>query len=284
MTRSATLIAMSIATVAQAFSMRTKPAPLLLWNASASVPIGFYSIEPVDQLAVTNLVIAMPPNSLATFLAERGYLPLRVPLIKRILALRGQAVCRNELVISVDGIPMGTALAHDRRGRPLPVWQGCRAISQDEVFLMNWTSLLLSMDAISVQFHAVPLLVEPSFCGHSTSHDHALRTHIGRDPLAETCLVPGQLPARAVHGGIGKALSECDPTMVNACTEYYCPTQCPQPESDGGGGNACARAVQCCPALLGTSLYFQCIGYKATSAQAPCQTLLSQAQAMGRCP
>ena len=138
MTRSATLITISAAIVAQAFSMWAKPAPRLLWNGSASVPIGFYGIESGDQLAVTNLVVALPPNSLASFLAERGYVPLGVPLIKRILALRGQSVCRNELVISVDGITMGNALAGDRRGRPLPVWQGCRTIAQDEVFLMNW--------------------------------------------------------------------------------------------------------------------------------------------------
>jgi conjugative transfer signal peptidase TraF len=137
-TRSATLITMSIAIVAQAVSMRTQPAPRLLWNASESVPIGFYSVEPVDQLAVANLVVAAPPKALATFLADRGYVPLGVPLIKRILALRGQSVCRSEFVISVDGIAMGIALAHDRHGRPLPVWQGCRAIAQDEVFLMNW--------------------------------------------------------------------------------------------------------------------------------------------------
>jgi len=93
MTRSATLITLSIAIVAQAFSMATKPVPRLLWNTSASVPIGFYSVEPVNQLAVTNLVVAMPPSSLATFLAERGYVPLGVPLIKRILAFPGQTVC-----------------------------------------------------------------------------------------------------------------------------------------------------------------------------------------------
>ena len=137
MTRSATLITISIAIVAQVFSMWTKPAPRLLWNGSASVPIGFYGIESIDQLTVTNLVVALPPDSLAAFLAERGYVPLGVPLIKRILALRGQSVCRNELVVSVDGIGMGMALARDRQGRPMPVWQGCRAIAQDEVFLMN---------------------------------------------------------------------------------------------------------------------------------------------------
>jgi conjugative transfer signal peptidase TraF len=138
MTRSGTLFTMSIAIVVHAFSLCTKPAPRLLWNASESVPVGLYSVETGGQLAVTNLVVAMPPDSVATFLDERGYVPLGVPLIKRILALPGQSVCRNELAISVDGITMGMALAHDRQGRPLPVWQGCRAIAQGEVFLMNW--------------------------------------------------------------------------------------------------------------------------------------------------
>jgi conjugative transfer signal peptidase TraF len=138
MTRSETLITMSIAIVVHVLSLCMKPAPLLLWNASESVPIGLYSIESGDQFAVTNLVVAMPPSPLATFLDERGYAPLGVPLIKRILALPGQSVCRSELVISVDGVAMGMALAHDRRARPLPVCQGCRAIAQDEVFLMNW--------------------------------------------------------------------------------------------------------------------------------------------------
>ena len=136
--RSATLVAMVIGVAVVTLTMATKPMPLFVWNASESVPIGFYRVEPICQLAVRNLVVAAPPQRLATFLAERGYLPLGVPLIKRILALPGQSVCRNELAISVDGIEMGTALAHDRRSRPLPIWQGCRAIAQGEVFLMNW--------------------------------------------------------------------------------------------------------------------------------------------------
>jgi type IV secretory pathway protease TraF len=35
---------------------------------------------------------------------------------------------------------MGQALDHDRSGRALPVWRGCRAVAGDEVFLMNWQS------------------------------------------------------------------------------------------------------------------------------------------------
>ena len=113
--RSATLVVMIIGVAVVTHTMGAKPMPRFVWNASESVPLGLYSVEPVGKLAVTNLVVAMPPDPLATFLAERGYLPLGVPLIKRILALPGQSVCRNELAIIVDGIETGTALAHDRR-------------------------------------------------------------------------------------------------------------------------------------------------------------------------
>ena len=61
-----------------------------------------------------------------------------MPLIKRILALPGQTVCRTGLTITVDGIDMGAARERDRRGRPLLVWQGCRVVAAGEVFLMNW--------------------------------------------------------------------------------------------------------------------------------------------------
>jgi len=82
--------------------------------------------------------VAFPPEPLATFLADGGYLPHGVPLIKRILALPEQMVCRNGLAITVDGVEVGAAREHDRRGRLLPVWQGCRAVRLGEVFLMNW--------------------------------------------------------------------------------------------------------------------------------------------------
>lgn len=136
--RSATLVLMVIGAAVVMLTMGAKPLPRVMWNTSESVPIGLYSVEPVGQLAVTNLVVAAPPQPLAIFLAERGYLPLGVPLVKRILALPGQSVCRSEFAISVDGIEMGAALTCDRHGRPLPVWRGCRIIAQGEVFLMNW--------------------------------------------------------------------------------------------------------------------------------------------------
>src|ERR1700688_4380977 len=69
-------------------------APKLIWNASASVPIGLYAIRPARHLNVTDLVALDAPEPLAGFLAERGYLPRGVALMKRIVALPGQQVCR----------------------------------------------------------------------------------------------------------------------------------------------------------------------------------------------
>ncbi len=114
--------------------------PRFIWNASASVPIGLYAIRPAGALHVTELVVVRPPAALASFLDQRRYLPKGVPMLKRILALPGQTVCRSDRTIIVDGIAMGEARDHDSNGRTLPTWHGCRVVGGDEVFLMNWQS------------------------------------------------------------------------------------------------------------------------------------------------
>jgi conjugative transfer signal peptidase TraF len=140
MTRFGWVMSTYFATVGVGLSAIFHPVPKLIWNASASVPVGLYAIHPADTLSVTELVVVRPPEPLAIFLAERRYLPKGVPLLKRILALPGQKVCRSDLTITVDGIAMGDALDRDSRGRKLPVWQGCRVVAPGEVFLMNWQS------------------------------------------------------------------------------------------------------------------------------------------------
>ncbi len=114
--------------------------PHYIWNASNSVPIGLYHIQPATQLTVSELVAVQPPDLLAAFLDLNGYLPIGVPMLKRVLALPGQTVCRNGLAIAVDGIDMGRAHERDAGGRPLPVWHGCRIIADGDVFVMNWQS------------------------------------------------------------------------------------------------------------------------------------------------
>ena len=114
--------------------------PRYVWNASSSVPIGLYHVQPATELIVTELVAVRPPDLLAAFLDLDGYLPIGVPMLKRVLALPGQTVCRNGLKIAVEGIDVGDAQERDGRGHPLPVWHGCQVIADGDVFVMNWQS------------------------------------------------------------------------------------------------------------------------------------------------
>jgi conjugative transfer signal peptidase TraF len=136
-----TLLLMMLGTAALAVpAMGLKPATLYIWNASDSVPAGLYQLLPIGELSVTDLVAVQAPEPLATFLADGGYLPRGVPMLKRVLALPGQTVCRNARTITVDELAMGEARDCDSRGRSLPVWRGCRVVAEDELFLMNWQS------------------------------------------------------------------------------------------------------------------------------------------------
>jgi conjugative transfer signal peptidase TraF len=135
--RSITLTAMALAVTAVVMTRGPGATPRLIWNVSGSVPTGLYMVRPARNLTVTTLVVAYPPEPLATWLAEGRYLPRGVPLLKPILALEGQTVCRVGPAIVIDGREMGTARKQDHSGRPLPVWQGCRGIGATEVFLMN---------------------------------------------------------------------------------------------------------------------------------------------------
>ncbi len=115
-------------------------APYYIWNAPHSVPLGLYRVQPTTRLIVTELVAVRPPDLLAAFLDLNGYLPFGIPMLKRVLALPGQTVCRNGLKIAVDNIDVGEARERDGRNRPLPVWHGCRVIADGDVFVMNWQS------------------------------------------------------------------------------------------------------------------------------------------------
>lgn len=110
----------------------------VIWNASPSAPIGLYQVQSVDELEVPDLVAVDPPEPLERFVVERGYLPPDIPLLKRVVGVPGQRVCRIDHTITVDGVEMGTALERDSFGRSMPVWQGCRRIASDKIFLMNW--------------------------------------------------------------------------------------------------------------------------------------------------
>ncbi|MBZ9763336.1 S26 family signal peptidase [Mesorhizobium sp. CA8] len=119
-----------------AFTAFARPTPWLVWNASASAPIGLYRVV-AGAPARGDLVLARAPEFIAGLAADRGYLPRNVPLVKRVAALPGEHVCAFNEAIIIGGKIVARRLATDGQGRALPWWNECRVLSADELFLLN---------------------------------------------------------------------------------------------------------------------------------------------------
>lgn len=117
------------------FSIVFNPTPKLVWNASASAPIGLYRVRRA-VIQRGDLVLVRTPNAVAKFAAERGYLPMGVPLIKRVAAVAGDHVCATNGTISVNGNVVAHQLQVDNAGRSLMRWQGCETIKSGALFLL----------------------------------------------------------------------------------------------------------------------------------------------------
>ena len=109
MTRLGLVTATALAAIGVGYPGLAPMPTKLIWNASASAPIGLYTVAPADRVEVPELVAVDPPGVLAAFLDARGYVP-----------------------------EVGVALERDHSGRDLPVWQGCERVPAGAVFLMNW--------------------------------------------------------------------------------------------------------------------------------------------------
>ncbi len=110
--------------------------PLVVYNATASAPIGFYAVQPASPLHRGDLVLVHPPEAAGRLAAERGYLPTGVPLVKRVAAVAGERVCARADEVRIGGGVVAHALAADARGRPLHAWSGCGVLGPETVFLL----------------------------------------------------------------------------------------------------------------------------------------------------
>lgn len=112
------------------------PVPRLIWNASASAPVGLYAVTPRAPLQRGDMVFAWPPPAARDLAASRHYLPRNVPLLKRIVASAGDRICARDFEVTVNGRPVAVRRPFDRMGRPLPAWQGCIHLHADQHFLL----------------------------------------------------------------------------------------------------------------------------------------------------
>lgn len=113
------------------------PMPLrLVWNATASAPIGLYAVSDAGTLRVGDMVVVRLPEPARSFAASRHYLPANVPLIKRIAAGPGDEVCALGPIIFINGQPAVRRQVRDKRARKMPAWIGCQTLGQSQLFLL----------------------------------------------------------------------------------------------------------------------------------------------------
>ena len=134
--RGHSLLAATVGVTFLGVSALAHPAPWLVWNASASAPLGLYGVVHGQAVARGDLVLAEPPDAARRLAAERGYLPAGVPLVKRVAALPGDMVCGAGVAITINGRQVAERLSANSRGRPLPAWEGCRLLHDGEAFLL----------------------------------------------------------------------------------------------------------------------------------------------------
>lgn len=123
-------------TIALALPEAMPAHPRLVWNASASAPIGLYRVTPGAAPARGDMVVAWLPDAVRSFAARRRYLPANIPLVKRTVALAGDTICAIGPWVSVNGRRIAERRRFDAAHRRLPWWEGCVTLGADEMLLL----------------------------------------------------------------------------------------------------------------------------------------------------
>ncbi len=127
---------LSIGITFLAVTIALPPAPRLVWNASASAPIGPYIVTPGAPVDRGDMVIAKVPDPWRMMAARRRYIPANVPLVKRVAAVAGDEVCALGEEIFVNGKWVAERRVADAKGRPMKSWSGCVRLRGRQLFLL----------------------------------------------------------------------------------------------------------------------------------------------------
>ncbi|MCL4716283.1 MAG: S26 family signal peptidase [Hyphomonadaceae bacterium] len=110
---------------------------VVLYNATPSVPAGFYVRS--DALVHEGAFVTVRAADVAgDYAAVRQFTDTGDRFIKRVAAREGDRVCAEGERVSV-GLEILTRARRDSAGRALPTWEGCHVLQAGELFLMGET-------------------------------------------------------------------------------------------------------------------------------------------------
>jgi conjugative transfer signal peptidase TraF len=134
--RSRMLTATALGVAVALFGLVVSPADRLIWNRTGSAPIGLYWLSDAPFTHGRWVVVSSQSDD-AQWAQRHGFVGRDWPLIKQVAGLPGDQICRRETQILINGKRVGEAQTEATSGRPLPSWQGCICLGQDQIFLMN---------------------------------------------------------------------------------------------------------------------------------------------------
>ncbi len=123
--------------VATTAEIKFPPRPVVLYNPSASAPIGWYRLRANSPIKVGDQVAAYAPDWARKLADERQYLPYEYPMIKTIWASSGTQICVHNNRTHVPNYPVITSLSQDSLGRDMPKLSGCFTLKAGEYFLVS---------------------------------------------------------------------------------------------------------------------------------------------------
>lgn len=132
------LIGLGSVALALAAVLNVHASPVLIYNPSPSVPVGFYW-RGAGMPRIGDLVSVPAKITAPDFTRARGFNDRTDRFIKRIAATSGQVVCAVGDHVSIKGVRVARRSSHDKMGRAFPTWSGCRTLKADEVFLLGDT-------------------------------------------------------------------------------------------------------------------------------------------------
>lgn len=136
MAKFAPLAMATVAVAAVLIAPLARSNPVLIWNVSASIPIGLYVVE-WRSPRIGEIAVLKPPKWASILADQRGYLPSSALLLKPVAAEEGDVVCRFGALVFVNGGLRAKALRDDRLKRPLPSWKGCLRLGRRQIFVLS---------------------------------------------------------------------------------------------------------------------------------------------------
>ncbi len=127
----------SLAVIGTAVETFFPPRPVVLYNPSASAPIGWYRLRDKISLKNGEQIAVYAPEWARRLADKRGYLPYDYPLIKTIWAISGEQVCYHENRVIVPNRPDISRQKQDSLGRDMPVRSGCIILKSGEYLAIS---------------------------------------------------------------------------------------------------------------------------------------------------